>query len=304
LEARKELRFNYVPVARKTLPTELAKLAWQRYRESPEDRRIVIYCDRRADASATRTEIARLAGKAPYNVELLVGERRVHERQRVETWLEEQGFVAGTDRTDIAGPAFLIATAAGEVGVDLDADHMICDLVTWERMVQRLGRVNRRGTGAAVIDVLIVAPDKPDAPTDHDRRAARCANVLSRLPALSASGRNASPAALSELAAQGRSDAELAALLQQATTPVPLRPKLTRALVEAWSLTSLRDHPGRPEVGPWLRGWVEQEPQTSIIWRQFLPWRAGETAPRSAEVNAFFAHAGQQRIETLGDAQE
>jgi CRISPR-associated endonuclease/helicase Cas3 len=30
-----------------------------------------------------------------------------------------------------------------------------------------------------------------------------------------------------------------------------------------------------------------------------LPWRAGETAPRSAEVNAFFAHAGQQRIETL-----
>jgi len=36
------------------------------------------------------------------------------------------------------GLDFLGATSAGEVGVDLDADHMVCDLVAWERMVQRL----------------------------------------------------------------------------------------------------------------------------------------------------------------------
>ncbi len=37
---------------------------------------------------------------------------------------------------EASGSAFLVATAAGEVGIDLDADHIVCDLVEWERMVQ------------------------------------------------------------------------------------------------------------------------------------------------------------------------
>ena len=58
-------------------------------------------------------------------------------------------------------PAFLIATSAGEVGVDLDADHMVCDLVAWERMVQRLGRVNRRGDGDANVVLVVERDPKP-----------------------------------------------------------------------------------------------------------------------------------------------
>src|SRR5439155_6447284 len=76
-------------------------------------------------------------------------------------WLSEMGFVAGrgTQRT---GPVFLIATSAGEVGVDLDAEHMVCDLVSWERMVQRLGRVNRRGEGDALVTVFYESEPVPD----------------------------------------------------------------------------------------------------------------------------------------------
>jgi CRISPR-associated endonuclease/helicase Cas3 len=95
-----------------------------------------------------------------------------------------------------------------------------------------------------------------------------------------------------------RADAASTVLLASATTPPPLRPALTRALVDAWSLTSLEEHTGRPEIGPWLRGWVEDEPQTTLIWRRFLPWRGGEK-PRKAEVDGFFEHAAPERAELL-----
>jgi CRISPR-associated endonuclease/helicase Cas3 len=36
-------------------------------------------------------------------------------------------------------------------------------------------------------------------------------------------------------------------------------------------MTSLETHTGRPEVAPWLRGWVDEIPQTTIVWRAYLP---------------------------------
>lgn len=303
LGASKALHLHAAPVRRVALAAELARLAWARAGEGSVACRVVIYCDSRAVASATRVEIGRLAGSAP--CELLVGERRVHERQRVAEWLARHGFMAGRPAAAApAGPAFLIATAAGEVGVDLDAGHMVADLVAWERMVQRLGRVNRRGAGAAVVDVVRVAPEKDGAPEARDLRAQASAQLLGHLPALPGGGVDASPGALDTLKTRAeREQAEgrpaLSELLRQATTPPPLRPALTRALLEAWSLTALPDHAGRPEIGPWLRGWQEEEPQTRLIWRRHLPWREGEAAPRRAEVDAFFAHAGPDPAEIL-----
>ena len=80
------------------------------------------------------------ASQAEYVTELLVGERRVHERTALEAWLSQWGSLAPQAFLR-RPPAFLVATSAGEVGVDLNAEHMVCDLVAYERMVQRLGRV-------------------------------------------------------------------------------------------------------------------------------------------------------------------
>ena len=56
----------------------------------------------------------------------------------------------------------LVSTSAGEVGFDLNADHMICEAAPLESMIQRLGRVNRRGYGDAKVDVYSVkAKEKP-----------------------------------------------------------------------------------------------------------------------------------------------
>ena len=62
--------------------------------------------------------------------------------------------------------------------MDLDADHAVCDLVAWERMVQRLGRVNRRGEGAA--EVPVVDGPLPDKAPD-ELRARRSAQYVPAL---------------------------------------------------------------------------------------------------------------------------
>ena len=189
---------------------------------------------------------------------------------------------------------FLVATSAGEVGVDLDADHMVCDLVPWERMVQRLGRVNRRGVGTAKVHVIDGGKQRDEAAST---RLQSVRQLLSMLPRVNGDGHQAGPGALRDLGRHPDRDG----LLENASTPEPLYPALTRELVDAWSLTSLTEHTGRPEVGPWLRGWIDDEPNTSVAWRRFLPLRfqSGVAEGNVREGETFFEAAPLQAAELL-----
>lgn len=424
------------------LSDALAKEAWQLATQYGNIR-CLVFCDARKDALAVADALKNLAKSASEPepaVELFVGGRRVKERVQARDALAQLGFLAGTDVT-LERAVFLIATSAGEVGVDLDADHMVCDLVAWERMVQRLGRVNRRGEGDAKVVVVVgkePAPSKArarealeeklskrdaaiqafrDRPrlqseiaqleaADHpeseelatlrdriqeldeqiaankiakkaiptgkkstlqdkvlkesleregkalveDRKAARERlklfekEVKSRLKedlakrltplkdtlkkceenikafkdsdaksvaqheakvaqyhalrklldTVAGSGGCLSPAALLTL----RDRQDLADALQAATTVEPLRPELTRPLVDAWSMTSLDEHPGRPEVDPWLRGFRPNDPpQTTVVWRRHLPVRTDGTFDAKAAKRFFEAappHTSEQ----------
>ena len=275
--------------------------------------RVLVYCDSRKDAVAVKESIDKECSRrhrtgelpAGHTSELLVGERRVHEREDLETWLDDRGFLGGSiDRPD--APTFLVATSAGEVGVDLNADHMVCDLVACERLVQRLGRVNRRG-GAhrqAMIDVFALRPEtKTNASKAEKEKTERAVERFTRRMAplfalpLGEDGRyDASPAALVDL----KSNA--ADIVNAATTPAPLHPELTRPLLDAWSMTSLKQHEGRPEVAPWLRGWEEdEEPQTTVVWRRHLPYvrHGDEITTPPAMVAKFFRTAPIHATERL-----
>ena len=277
--------------------------------------RVLVYCDRRRDAVEAKEFIDRecqrrhksgkLAGA--HGSELLVGERRVRERADLERWLDEHGFL-GTAHERPSTPVFLVATSAGEVGVDLNADHMVCDLVAYERMVQRLGRVNRRGgeNRRASIDVLALRPElldkvpnnaKEKAAKEKAERAFESRLVpLRRLPEGDDGRRDASPAAIVELKAKHPD------VVRAATTPAPLHPELTRPLLDAWSMTSLKRHEGRPEVAPWLRGWEDDdEPQTDVVWRKFLPCvqAGGEPTVPPAMVAEYFRVAPVHATERL-----
>lgn len=306
LSARKQLTVR-VTNDRKNLVAEFTNSAWRLGTEQGSSC-VLVYCDSRNDAVKVKDEIAKKCQKEKYQsaCELLVGGRRVFEREKLSDWLEKHGFI-GDAKDSPEQPSFLIATSAGEVGVDLDADHMVCDLVEWERMVQRLGRVNRRGKGDACIEV-IAAPDtnKPKTKVgEWEKRwkecLARLRKPLGSLRCISSGDeRDASPGAILELKERAEKDSELQEAIEEATTQAPLLPALTRALVDAWSMTSLDEHTGRPDdIQPWLRGWEEdQEPQTTVIWRKHLPVRrCAETPPK--EIKAFFEAAPPHTSEKL-----
>lgn len=313
LDAPKHLRLLQ-EAAPKELAAALAGRAWDLAQPSAA---VLVFCNSRKVAAETASILTRRwkdsYSKEPPLIELLVGERRVFERTRLDQSPAFNRFRpranSGSQPVGPDRPAFLVATSAGEVGVDLDADHMVCDLVAWERMVQRLGRVNRRTDPAprAVIEVIPAALDV-DKDEAEDKAAAERLSVLrapfeSQLwPAGPDGARDASPGALYRL----KHDPEMTVLTAAAETPEPLRPGLTPALVDAWAMTSLLEHSGRPDVAPWLRGWVDDDPQSRIVWRREFPLRANKQDDRAEierarrrDLEAFFEAAPPHMGEML-----
>jgi CRISPR-associated endonuclease/helicase Cas3 len=160
-------------------------------------------------------------------------------------------------------------------------------------MVQRLGRVNRFGDGAANIQVVLTAalgrqeqPDSPEATT---------LRLLQSLPQVGG-GFDSSPSALSQII-NGHPEA------QNAFAPRPPCPPLDEARLDDWSLTTLSGHDfDRPQVSYWLRGLTpDKTPHTWLAWRADLDFAAGaddaaqmaETIPlrpaELAQVNSFRA---------------
>ncbi len=321
LSATKSLSIE--PLDEKTrLGEALANHAWRLAGDGKQPVRVLVYSDRRDVAQTAKAALETLAKgdkttgapSAEISTELFVGARRVFEREAAKQRLAELGFVAGSS-FPFARPAFLFATSAGEVGVDLDADHMVCDLVAWERMVQRLGRVNRRGDGSARV-ILVVESDsgnvdellekepgtrsaKEQATVERICRLRSVVALIERLPRTDG-GWDVSPGALDRLRRAAEADPELERMVGDAITPEPLRPALTRPLVEAWSMTSLEKHTGRPEIDPWLRGWIKDDPpHSAVVWRTHLPVRRGGSTPSKKEIEAFFEAAPPHTSEVL-----
>jgi len=325
LSARKALYLSELK-AEQPIAQALAEHAWSLCDEGRARVRVLVFSDRRKDAQDAKRAFDKLLKEAKKqdrnvsaDVELFVGGRRIFERDRARKRLAEMGFLPNTkSEPDKNGepntPSVLFATSAAEVGVDLDADHMVCDLVPWERMVQRLGRVNRRGDRDDTrVHLLLQTPSDADKKVktkqdlkDSERAALqrlRMQKLCQALPPLSPSDpngpRDASPGALSALRDKAQNDASLARALEEATTPEPLYPPLRRATVDAWALTSLDVHPARMQVQPWLRGWVEDPPQTVVLWRRHLPVRKEGPPVSKTEINRFFEAAPPHASELL-----
>jgi len=149
---------------------------------------------------------------------------------------------------------YLVCTSAGEVGVNLSADHLVCDLAPLESMIQRFGRVNRFGQ-CADSEIHVLHPEKFDQTDPLDQARQKTLQLLGRLRG------DGSPAALVDL---------LRADCAEAFSPPPTLLPISEILLDAWSMTSIQDElPGRPEVEPYLHGLVEGEiPETYLAWRE------------------------------------
>ncbi len=197
--------------------------------------------------------------KGPFadSVEVLTGTMRGLERDEFVEKQNVRRFLDGNiDPADQANqqPVFLVSTSAGEVGFDLNADHMVCDAAPLDSMIQRLGRVNRRGQGDAMVRLIL--EKEPAGKSDMDKACIVASKLF-------VNGMDVSPKAITEFKSNLSADE-----LKSASTPEPTMVELTDILLDAWSMTSITDRmPGRPEVGPWLRGIADDLPQTTIAWR-------------------------------------
>jgi CRISPR-associated endonuclease/helicase Cas3 len=201
-------------------------------------------------------EVAKKLDTSKAKYELLTGTIRGKERDELVDKPVFRRFRPGEQERDERRPTvYLICTAAGEVGVDMSADHLVCDLTPFDSMAQRFGRVNRYGTGDARIDVVHEArPSEKTKDDPFDQSRWLTLELLKELKG------DASPAALGKLPAD---------TVQAAFTPPPEILQASDILFDTWAMTTIRGPlPGRPPVADWLHGVAEwQPPETYVAWR-------------------------------------
>jgi CRISPR-associated endonuclease/helicase Cas3 len=205
------------------------------------------------------TIVQRLA-REKCELEVLTGTMRGLERDTLAKTSDRFARFVPTPPTTAPrqGTVYLICTSAGEVGIDMSADRLVCDLTPFDSMAQRLGRVNRFGAGDASVDI-VYAPGAPGK--EFDIRCERTFALLTELPVRPDGRHDASPAALADLPGPSRRDAFTPEIEILATTDI---------LLDNWSLTTIRDRmPGRPPVADWLHGIAEwQPPEAYVAWRE------------------------------------
>ena len=253
IHAPKQLNLNHSVPDEKQVADKLIELALKPERQK-SGRAVLVFA--RSVEAVQKIEAA--IGKAKLPVVVLTGTMRGKERDELTERPEFLRFLPESSRPAAApepatGTVYLVATSAGEVGVNLSADELICDLSTFESMAQRFGRVNRFGKLTdSTIDVVHPETFKTEDALDDAR--SRTLDLLRQLNG------NASPHALGQLDPDARS---------AAFSPPPKIRSATDILFDSWAMTSIRGPlPGRPPVAPYLHGESEWEtPETYVAWR-------------------------------------
>ena len=241
---------------------------------------IAIFVRTVGDARRIASRLLKSIGDdAPDRVALLTGTLRGHERAALMSSAVWRTFLPGRPRDPDAPASFLVMTAAGEVGVDLDADHGAMDLGTLDSMIQRIGRINRAGERSATVTVVATNTDTEpvDGPAKTSRQRESVARgetlaVLEGLPSLS-------PAVL-----HGLDKAVLARCTVSRIHPPPLHAEV----VEAFAATSASLQ--LPPVGIYLRGVSDEPdvPDTFLVWRWDVPRLVSAGLEATRETISFF----------------
>lgn len=226
--------------------------------------KVLVYVRTPEQAQRIASELNKqLRNEGDKRIALLTGTMRGYERDRIvkENPVFHALFGPGTA---VEKTVYLVATSAGEVGIDLDADHMVCDLTTLDALIQRLGRVNRRGGSDREAMVEVVASVEPgEKSSDLDRAVDSTLGLLRKwLDGPRSEWVDVSPKNLRRIL-----DATSPDEIRAAFSPRVPVPPLTDILLDNWSLTSIDQMPGRPEVAPFLHGLTADPPETFVAWR-------------------------------------
>lgn len=277
LDATKRLYLHKVEANSQEKHSDIAKKTLEKLVELSLKHRdaqvkVLIYVRSPGEAQGALGILDRQLGKVGEGrTALLTGTIRGHERDHlVRTDPVYQALLSGEFRVDRT--VYLVSTSAGEVGIDIDADHMVCDLTTLDSLIQRLGRVNRRGgqSREARVDMVVCTADQNgkssgseiEKPIKEAIKATQA--ILNEWADTSKGAIDVSPRNLRTLLASLDENKR-----KKAFAPKPSVPLLTDILLDAWSLTTItRQMPGRPEVAPYLHGLEKDMPETYVVWRK------------------------------------
>jgi CRISPR-associated endonuclease/helicase Cas3 len=225
-----------------------------------------------------RTELA-----DPETCVLLTGRVRPIDREYLQhTWYPR--IRAGAERPGEQG-LYVVATQTIEVGADIDLDGLVTESASLQAVVQRLGRLNRRGDRPGTA-VLVHADSLQDRVYGSARQETW--NWLTSLAepishranrTLTDLGQSiyASPLALSGLVG------DLPESLQDGMRGgIPYAPFISSVTLDTWARTSPAPHPDIP-VEPYLHGIGSGEPTASVIWRADVSGNDASQWRRSAE---------------------
>jgi CRISPR-associated endonuclease/helicase Cas3 len=227
-------------------------------------KRVLIYVIKPDLAGKIAAALRKSLGTDDQRVELLTGTLRGYERDRL---TGRSVYQALANSSPVAQSVYLVSTSAGEVGADLDAEHLITDLSTIDAMIQRFGRVNRKGHGQADIDLFIDTKESArKGPLDERRQATL--KLLESLAKSDQGWHSASPATVRQLVEH--------ADWRNAASPEPEWVQPHDAMLDAWSLTSIHDPwPVATPLDPYLHGLEDKEAETHLAWRAELDELAG-----------------------------
>lgn len=271
-ESSEEFRKRYEAVKRlevigvadtKTQESKMLELALE-----GDDRRVVVFFREPGKASKFAAALVKKDVK-PEQVVLLTGTQRGHERDLM---ARDGGGLArfqgeGEERM------YLVATSAGEVGIDLSGTRLVTSLDTAEHLIQRFGRLNRFGEAEEARAYVVYTPLKPGKDED----------LLKALDFLQQLGGDASARRLFEMDEPIPFPAE------------PLMAPLNGWQFGRWSFTSVEKARGvLPEVEPYLHGQQEDLPRTTLAWRWEVDFLTERTSVEQAQ-EALRAHALRAR---------
>jgi CRISPR-associated endonuclease/helicase Cas3 len=274
---------------------------------SDSGRAVLVFLRRLEDVEKVAADLR----KKKAEVQTLTGTQRGYERDRLAKDDEIFArFLPAKDRRvqPKEGTVYLVCTSAGEVGVNLSADHLVCDLTPLDSMVQRFGRVNRFGDGEARIEMVHVGKASSSSKAQDDANAdaaetesdgaGEAAGEPDSTAAEESKGKKKKPPSAFDLACQktldvlhklqeGRDNQDRAGRVASpaafnemlnslspeerdaAFTPPPIIRPATDILFDAWAMTTARGKlPGRPPVADYLHGVREWEPPET-----FVAWR-------------------------------
>ena len=219
------------------------------------------------------------------NVGLLTGTIRGYERDQLEKSPVFKAFYKHDNlscSSDSASTYYLVMTSAGEVGVNLSADHMVCDLVSLESLIQRLGRVLRFGGLGRIarIDLVHTLGTAIERKTYKKGTIGKFENtpewktlrfLEERIRGISEESMPADNPLNSEAQGLDVSPWSFTAnpFPDDVYSEASWSPQVDASHIDQWAMTSIPDRhfPQRRPVEPWLHGVRESIPETYLAWR-------------------------------------